>query len=167
MKILISVVLIILIAILMPAHAGQLAPDPNAGTIIVGGSSENDHTPFTNNGTVQIDTGGTLDNTGSLHNFGTVNNSGALTNSGSLTNDSGGTLNIHSGGTLNNHSVLNNESGATLNNYSGGTLNNQSGSTLNISGTLKLFRHVNKVRHALSARCDNNSVAEHSGGERI
>lgn len=125
-----------------PAHADQIVPNPNNGTIVVSDrNAYNSESPFVNNGVIQIEQTGALDNISSvLFNSGTVNNTGTLdnvfstlSNSGTL-DTSGYMLNavstVNNSGSINNSGTLFNAQ-ATMNNY--GTLQN-TGSLLTLLG---------------------------------
>ncbi len=150
----ISVIMTVAIAVLMPfvAHAQQISPNPNTGTITVNTSgvynSYNSSNPFINDdgGVIEITATGTLTNNsgGWIENIWSVNidSGGWLINSGMLYNRGAqlynyGTLINNSSGTLFNSGMMDNGSGGTLNNS--GTLSSESllnYGTLNNSGTM-------------------------------
>jgi hypothetical protein len=138
-------------------QASQIAPNPNTGTIdiINDPTAFNSDNPFTNQGTISIDSTSTLTNNtgaqlsngdftccaivpGTLINNGTVINNGVLsniyastvTNNGTLTNN-GSLVNSQGGGKVTN------AAGATLNNY--GNLTSYSNQSLVNAGTLNNF----------------------------
>jgi outer membrane autotransporter protein len=97
-------------------HADQLSPNPNNGTINVSGNDWNSQNPFANNGTLDINTGGTLINNssgrfinnGMLTNYwGTLTNNGTFVNNGTLTNNWGLCIFTNNGTLTNNHSLIN------------------------------------------------------------
>ncbi|MGC8491209.1 MAG: PEP-CTERM sorting domain-containing protein [Syntrophobacteraceae bacterium] len=138
--------------IAFPAHAGQIAPNPNHGTIVVSDSEYTSEVPFDNYGVILLRTSGGLANVlgGSFYNYGIVENGGSLVNS--------------LGGDFNNYAVVNSSgylenSVATWNNYgrldntgkmlnaqfsmnNSGTLNN-SGTMTNADGTLSNYGVIN------------------------
>ena len=96
-RMLVCAALLMLTNIAMPAHAWQMVPNPNSGTIDVNNfAGENILSPFTNN------SGGIIN----------INNNGILTNTGTLNNS--GTIDIKTGGTLTNWDTINNSAGGTL-----------------------------------------------------
>lgn len=105
--------LILLTFLISPSQAGQLSPDPNPtnGTINVTANTTNNDSPYTNNGTIN------------------VQNTAILTNNASATLNNYGTLATFSGGTLVNPGIINNTRTLSLAsvssyNFTGGTLNN-------------------------------------------
>jgi hypothetical protein len=144
-------------------QAAQITPNPNPSgstiDIINDPFAVNNETPYSNGGTINIDTnstltnsvgagltndgvGATLTNAGRIDNYGGLGagNYATLTNSGTLNNFAGASLGSFEGGSLTN------AVGGTVNNYgaigtifagsitNAGTLNNFAGSSLGVGG---------------------------------
>lgn len=101
-----SITSVLLILTVLPAHAGQIAPNPNPAdsTITVSGSDANNRA-FYNNGTINVTNKGTLAN--SVHSL--INNNGAvIANGGTLKLYRNFTFNGTDSGTVN---LFNNKPG--------------------------------------------------------
>ena len=99
----ISLIMAAIVIVVIPSavHADQILPNPNTGTITVTDpNAYNSANPFDNNGDIEITAAGTLNN----NSGGTLENYGALSNNGTLNNNPGGTLNNY--GSLNNNATL-------------------------------------------------------------
>jgi hypothetical protein len=136
-----SLVLLLLISIIhhiapLLVEAAQIVPNPNpiGSTIdIIGDSSAvNTADPFTNLGTVNVDSLSTLTNSGTWTNGGSSNtlailsNSGTLLNTGTMTNTTNSSLVNLSGGTVVNSGTVTDGFRSRVLNDSGGTLVNTS-----------------------------------------
>ena len=148
-RIFIMLAAIALVVMPFAAHAQQISPNPNNGTITVNTSGAyNNFNPFENGagGDIEVTSTGTLNNNpGATMNFSIGYNGldpgGSLDNSGTLTNYSGATMNFGVGnccglpglsGMLSNFGTLNNSGTVTLNYYA--VLYNEG--TLTNSGTI-------------------------------
>src|SRR6266850_2592797 len=140
-------------------QAAQITPNPNpAGStidIINDPFSVNNENPYSNGGTINIDSRSTLTNAvgATLNNydllgtgrFSTLTNAGTLNNAGTLSNFDGSTLTNSVGARLNNYGLLGNGGISTLtndgrlNNFAGATLVTGFFSTLTNTGTLNNF----------------------------
>ena len=140
-------------------QAAQITPNPNpAGStidIINDPFSVNNENPYSNGGTINIDSRSTLTNSvgATLNNydllgtgrFSTLTNAGTLNNVGTLSNFDGSTLTNSVGARLNNYGLLGNGGISTLtndgrlNNFAGATLVTGFFSTLTNTGTLNNF----------------------------
>jgi len=141
-------VLILSVAVSLPVQAAQIFPNPNMGTITVTGNDSNTLL-FTNFGTIQINSGGTLTNGNAFLNLmlmetsGTFNNNFMLFNAGSfnvsstLNNNDAllnvGTVTIGRGGVFNHTAAADYNDGGGGMLILGGTLNNSSNNLLNIT----------------------------------
>src|SRR4029077_14752184 len=99
-RILLAILGLTLITMPSIGHAAQIAPNPNTGTIdiINGPTAFNNFNPFSNGGTINIDSSSTLTNMagaglvneisppipGTASSVGTVNNAGTLNNYGGI-----------------------------------------------------------------------------------
>ena len=134
MKYLPALAAVCLLIVPSVASAQQLPGDPNphGTTVTVTDYNHNWLKPYSNSGTIQINSGAHLENKAAFNAHATLTNesTGTINNDGKYSDD----LVSFEAAVMENYGTFNNNSGGNL--VSHGTFLNEGGSTLNNSGTL-------------------------------